>query len=249
MNHPYQDIPICLPDTFSWDASRRIPVEENGEPLVSAGYLPEKILASPQYYIHGVEGAIPECFVRRSVLVRLSSAADLLPQGCRLVLLDCWRPRAVQTSLFQKFRSELREKMPLLDDQEISTLASQFVAKPSVSPAHPSPHVTGGAVDLTIVDESGLCIPMGTEFDETTDRSATDYFERKLAAKERMTAAEEEALSNRRLLYAVMTRAGFTNYPDEWWHYDYGNQSWALLRGEKTAPYGAAEPPFRWKSL
>jgi len=248
MNHLYQDIPICLPDSFSWDASRRIPVEECGEPLVSAGYLPEKIIVSPQYYIHGIEGSIPECFVRRSVLVRLSRAADLLPQGCRFVLLDSWRPRMVQTSLFQKFRSELREKMPLLDDQEITSLASQFVALPSVSPAHPSPHVTGGAVDLTIVDETGLCLPMGADFDETTERSATDYFEKKLAAKERLTASEEEALFNRRMLYAVMTRAGFTNYPDEWWHYDYGNQNWALLRGEKTAPYGTAEPQFRWKS-
>jgi D-alanyl-D-alanine dipeptidase len=87
---------------------------------------------------------------------------------------------------------------------------------------------------------------MGADFDETTERSATDYFEKKLAAKERLTASEEEALFNRRMLYAVMTRAGFTNYPDEWWHYDYGNQNWAMLRGEKTATYGTAEPQFRW---
>ena len=25
----------------------------------------------------------------------------------------------------------------------------------------------------------------------------------------------------------VMTKAGFTNLPSEWWHYDYGDRFWA----------------------
>ena len=247
MNHPYQDIPISLPDFFSWDSSRAVPVEECGEPIVSASYIPEKILTSPQYFIHGISGAVADCFVRRSVLLRLIDAANMLPKGLRFVLVDGWRPRMVQTSLFQKFRSELRGKMPLLSDREITDLASQFVAPPSVATAHPSPHVTGGAVDLAIVDENGLLLPMGTEFDETTEKSATDYYEKKLAARERLTEEEEEIMINRRLIFAVMTRAGFTNYPDEWWHYDYGNQNWALLRGERAAIYGVSEPKFRWR--
>lgn len=32
---------------------------------------------------------------------------------------------------------------------------------------------------------------------------------------------------NRRLLYKIMTEAGFTNLPSEWWHYDYGDRFWA----------------------
>lgn len=247
MNHPYQDIPISLPDFFSWESSRAVPVEECGEPIVSASYVPEKILVSPQYFIHGINGAVADCFVRRSVLLRLIEAADMLPEGLRLLLLDGWRHRMVQTSLFQKFRSELRAKMPLLSDREITDLASQFVAPPSVAATHPSPHTTGGAVDVTIVDGTGLCLPMGTEFDETTERSATDYYEKKVIAREKLSEEEEEVLVNRRLLYAVMTRAGFTNYPDEWWHYDYGNQNWALLRGERAALYSASEPKFRWR--
>lgn len=35
--------------------------------------------------------------------------------------------------------------------------------------------------------------------------------------------------------------AGFINYPEEWWHFDYGNQFWAKLAGKK-AIYGAAKP-------
>lgn len=45
---------------------------------------------------------------------------------------------------------------------------------------------------------------------------------------------------NRRLLYTVMVEAGFTNYPLEWWHYDYGDQFWGHL-SKRDAIYGLAE--------
>jgi D-alanyl-D-alanine dipeptidase len=249
MNHPFMDIPITATPGFSWEASRAVPIDECGEEMVAASLIPEKILVRPQYFLHMLEGAIPECYVRRSVLERLLEASEMLPDGCRLVLLDTWRSRNIQTTLFQKFRSELREKMPLLDDAEITVLASQFVAPPSLHPERPSPHITGGAVDLTIVDKMGFCLPMGTGFDETSEKSATVWYEKKFESKEAMSEDEMDALHNRRLLYYVMHKAGFTNYPDEWWHYDYGNQNWALLRGKKHAVFGVTEPAFRWRSL
>ncbi len=246
MDHLYCDIPISSPRPFSWERCRSIPVEECGEELVPTSLVPEKILLWPQYYIHGVGGAIPECYVRRSVLPRLLSAAALLPAGCRLAVVDAWRSRTVQITLFQSFRSELRERMPLLDDKEISSLAAQFVAPPSAMEDNPFPHITGGAVDLSIVNESGMFLPMGAAFDETSKRSATAYYEEKLASRDKMSREDTEALTNRRLLYGVMTAAGFTNYPEQWWHYDYGNQSWAYLKQEGAALYGPCRPAFRW---
>ena len=103
-------------------------------------------------------------------------------------------------------------------------------------------------MDLTIVDGTGICLPMGTEFDETSEKSSTVWYEKKFEAKETFSEAETEAMQNRRLLSYVMHKVGFSNYPDEWWHYDYGNQNWALLRGKKHAIYGVAEPVFRWRS-
>lgn len=246
MDHSYHDMPVSSPRTYSREQVRAIPVEECGEELVPASFVPERILVWPRYHIHGIAGAPRECFVRRSVLSRLLTAAGLLPTGYRLAVLDGWRPRAVQTVIFQRFRSELRERMPLLDDKEITSLASQFVAPPSVQPSNPSPHVTGGAVDVTVVNDAGLFLPMGTAFDETSDRAATAWYEVKLAAREQMTREEADALSNRRLLHGAMSAAGFTNYPVEWWHYDYGNQNWAFLKRESSALYGPCEPSFRW---
>lgn len=34
---------------------------------------------------------------------------------------------------------------------------------------------------------------------------------------------------------------GFTNYSEEWWHYDFNNASWARRVGAQEASYGAVE--------
>ena len=54
--------------------------------------------------------------------------------------------------------------------------------------------------------------------------------------------SDEEARANRRILYWVMAEAGFANNPTEWWHYSWGDQMWAKLRGEPAALYGACDP-------
>jgi D-alanyl-D-alanine dipeptidase len=74
---------------------------------------------------------------------------------------------------------------------------------------------------------------MGTEPDEVAPASVTCWFEEH---------PREPFTTNRRLLFQAMTRAGFTNYPGEWWHFDYGNQRWANVSGSDTAVYGAADP-------
>ncbi|MED4919243.1 M15 family metallopeptidase, partial [Geobacillus thermodenitrificans] len=46
---------------------------------------------------------------------------------------------------------------------------------------------------------------------------------------------------NRKLLKSIMEKAGFTNYDEEWWHYDYGNQNWALKTGNEAIYGGVLE--------
>jgi D-alanyl-D-alanine dipeptidase len=90
---------------------------------------------------------------------------------------------------------------------------------------------------------------MGAAFDETTPRSYTRYLEKKLEDEEILKAEQKVALKNRRILYHAMTEAGFTNFPNEWWHFNYGNQPWACrqpLEEPEPAFYGPARPDFRW---
>ncbi len=119
----------------------------------------------------------------------------------------------------------------------LGDLTTQFVSLPSLKETCPSPHLTGGSVDLTICDEGRNPIWMGTTFDDFTELAHTRYFEDKLARGEHLTAEETVALNNRRMLYWTMKATGFTNYSCEWWHYDYGNQFWGVVEG-KPAIYG-----------
>ena len=49
-------------------------------------------------------------------------------------------------------------------------------------------------------------------------------------------------LKNRMLLKNVLENAGFKNYPQEWWHYSYGDKMWAAYSFKKKAFYGFIEP-------
>ena len=79
---------------------------------------------------------------------------------------------------------------------------------------------------------------MGTPFGYFGPESRTRYFEEKIERGEDLSEAEYTFLKNRRLLYHVLTNAGFTNYREEWWYFDYGNQFWAKLNGTDSI-YGA----------
>ncbi|OIP18383.1 MAG: D-alanyl-D-alanine dipeptidase [Comamonadaceae bacterium CG_4_9_14_3_um_filter_60_33] len=81
----------------------------------------------------------------------------------------------------------------------------RFVADPRVG----SVHTRGVAVDLTLCDASGAPLDMGTAFDEMTELSFHGA-----------TNIADVAQRNRGLLLALMTQAGWTHHPYEWWHYN-----------------------------
>ena len=95
------------------------------------------------------------------------------------------------------------------------------------APPGGSPHQCGGAVDLTLIDKNGNRLDMGT--------SLTDFGE-KVHTNSNLITLEQKA--NRKNLYDAMTKAGFINYPLEWWHFDYGDNMWAAYSGLDKCFYG-----------
>lgn len=222
-----------LPD---WQALRAIPIVENNEPLQPASLSP--VLATyPAYYKMGVPNAVDECFLRQGVFERLLDANRRLPEGLRLVILDAWRPFIVQQYLFDTLINLIQHARPELDDPSRYAFARTLVSPPSTDPEGPSPHLTGGSVDVTLSDDQGRLLDMGTLFDEASPLSWSAALES--ADEERYQSAR----INRRILYNAMIGAGFTNLPSEWWHYDFGNQLWALHSGQPQAIHGATRPP------
>lgn len=239
------EAPIPIQNHANWRDLWMVPIEESGEKLIPASYLPDKILCRPQYFIQGIRGAIPECYIRESAFLMLSKASTLLPKGYRLVIFDAWRPFSVQQDLFLRYVQELRDIDKDMNDEMAFARASRFVSPPRNEADKVSPHMTGGAVDVVLVDERGFLCPMGSDFDETSERSVTHYFEEK-AEEGNILEEERKYLLNRRILYNAMVEVGFANYSEEWWHYDYGNQNWAFAKGSALAIYGKVSLELRW---
>jgi len=227
----------ALPEP-DWNRVGRIPITHKDEQLVPTSLLPRPLLTYPVYARQGLPGAGNECLVREEVGRRLRLAAQNLPEGLSLVILDGWRPWQVQKQLFETYLDVLRQRHPEESEDILVERTREFVSLPSVDPNSPSPHLTGGSVDVTLCGPDGVWLDMGTSFDATEPASHTAYFEpgQPGAALE----LAELYRHRRRLLYHVMRKAGFTNLPTEWWHFDYGNQLWAWHSGKEQAFYGPA---------
>jgi zinc D-Ala-D-Ala dipeptidase len=108
------------------------------------------------------------------------------PLGLRLKIFDAFRPSEAQWVMWNH------------------TPDPDFLA----DPRRGSPHSRGVAVDLTLIDEHGAALDMGTGFDAFTPLSHHGN-----------TSVPAAAQRNRLLLLGLMTAAGWDFYRNEWWHY------------------------------
>ncbi len=151
-------IPVDAGNVIGW---KRVPVEAYNEKLVPLGVgsdYPEIFSSSiyfgertdSPYYGDSFDGSLISMFVRSSVADRLRKANSLLPPHFHLVVYDTYRTIEVQKSLFDRFASALAIVNPTFSEEKIIEYTQKFVSLPSLDPTKPSPHNTGGAVDLAI---------------------------------------------------------------------------------------------------
>ena len=236
--------PIPRERETTWEAVYSMPIFDCREEVVPLSLSPERILVRSVYFEARIEGALPECYARSGVLERLIKATKLLPDHLRFVVLDAWRGENVQKILFQQCRAALAKTHPEMDEKQLFVMTEQYVARPSLNPSNPSPHSTGGAIDLMIATRDGVPLFFGSPFDCPSEISYTRHFEDKLENGVVLDENELEALQNRRMLYNIMIASGFVNYPSEWWHFEYGTQRWANATGQEIAIYGATNVSF-----
>lgn len=223
-------IPVGL-DIEGWE---QVLIKENKEKLVEIKH--QKIISRPEYFIQRIINSINKCYVRESVADLLVEATKNLPSGLKFIIFDAWRPIEVQSSLFRIEMQKIKKKNPVKKNDEIKNLTKKYVSVPSTNDLRPSPHLTGGAIDISVVNNRNELLDMGTCFDYFGFAAKTDYYE-SLKNRKELTKKEKNILQNRRLLYNLLCAIGFTNYPEEWWHFDYGNQFWGKLLN-KDAIYG-----------
>jgi D-alanyl-D-alanine dipeptidase len=170
-------------------------------------------------------------FARASIGEKLIHAQSLLPSGLKLLIKECYRPMWVQKAFWEGYFTFLQKKFPHWSLQEVYNECSKLSA-----PLEVAPHTTGGAVDLTLIDSSGNWLEMGTEFNATP-------IETNNATYTNAENISDLAKFNRMRLVDVMRKAGFVNYPTEWWHWSYGDKYWALMSGFPNALYSSIELP------
>ena len=203
----------------------QIPIQENGDSLVDIRDYQEILIdtrkskASNSYFK-----------LRKSVVAKLLEATKYLPQGIRFLVVEGHRPLSLQKKYFDEYSEELSGLHSDWDKKRIYDEASKYVAPPKIIP----PHSTGGAVDLTLADESGKEMDMGTRLNADPEESNNACFT--LAAN-----ISDSARANRQLLINTMSKIGFVNYPTEWWHWSYGDRYWAYHTNPPFAFFGSVE--------
>lgn len=227
---------------------QQITIVECDEPLVPIPPAFSLVQPHPYAQLGAPYGNKSPFYVRQGVYQRLLLAQTYLQQqqpSWQMQIFDAYRPIAVQQFMVdytfeQTVRSQGLNLERLTADQREGILSQvyEFWAVPSLDPATPPPHSTGAAVDLRLVGVDGQLIDMGSPIDELSPRSYPNHF----ATSPHIQ--EQQFHYHRRLLADCLLTAGFTQHPNEWWHFSYGDQMWAWLTNQanpshaKTARYG-----------
>ncbi|MEV5510709.1 M15 family metallopeptidase [Streptomyces orinoci] len=169
--------------------------------------------------------------LRRSVLERLLTAQAQLPAGLRLLVVEGYRPPALQARYFEEYAADLRTLNPAWSDDQVRAGASRYVAPPEIGP-----HTAGAAVDITLADTGGRELDLGTSTNATPEESDG-------ACYTAATNISPRSRELRQVLGTALTSAGLVNYPSEWWHWSYGDRYWALFTGASSARYGPCSLP------
>lgn len=203
-------------------AVRAVPVVDSGEPLVDLRRLGVACTAYPT-------AGEPARLVRLGLAGRLVAAQAALPAGVHLLVVEGWRSPAAQAAVIAGYTRRLHQAHPGLTRAEVERLSTRYVA-----PLDVAPHVAGAAVDVTLADEGGRQLWMGTAVDATPEDSGG-------ACATAAAGLDAAARRHRAVLAAALGGAGLVNYPTEWWHWSWGDRYWAHTTGAATAWYGPVD--------
>ena len=190
---------------------------DNGEPLIDI----KKVNVT--LFFGGRLEKENKVFLRKSVADKIVKAAQSLPSGVYFIIYDAYRPLSVQQQEWNNKYKYYQSLHPNESEEQITLRTKRVVADPRRGHGG---HQTGGAIDIGLCDKNGIELDMGTPY-LSIDRAI------KTKANVNSTAT-----NNRKILCKVMRKNGFINYPNEWWHFCYGDRMWAAYSGKRNCFYG-----------
>jgi len=164
--------------------------------------------------------------VREAVFDKIGRISKRLDKEDKtLIIRSAWRSFEHQRLLWEERVDSLKKEYPKKQIEEIEELVSYFIAPPKESM-----HSTGGAVDALIYDLKNDCV---MRFG-TNDGLKINLNDKCYPYHPYITP---EAKKNRKLLIGLFEEEDFTVDIKEYWHFDYGNVSWAIEKGKDYAIY------------
>ena len=171
-------------------------------------------------------------FVRKTIAEMLSKAQAILPKTYDFFVLEGWRSKERQEAFHKTYTKLFHDKHPDWSDSKIGKEVKKFV--------HPykgkwaSGHMTGAAVDVFLMKDG---IGLNLNDDNLSFEGNASPYPVKL---------QKEVKKNRKILSDSLSKAGFCNSPNEYWHWSYGD-IWHAKFGHKghkeTAKYGIVACP------
>ena len=196
--------PFVLLCSFFWIVSCKsqaaiATIEEKNSPIItdttfvnlkdySQDFVYDMKYATPDNFLKAKVYDCAECFLRlKTVNALVEANKKFMKKGYKIKIFDCYRPLDIQKKMWK-----------IVPNPE-------YVA----NPAKGSIHNRGGAVDITLVDNNGKELDMGTSFDHFGIEASHNYLK-----------LSEEIKQNRELLKKIMIQKGFNSFDSEWWHYN-----------------------------
>ncbi len=197
------------------------PIIDNGTPLIdfSSNFPGLHLLRSDLLANHKMLG-------RLKIGQMLMSAQDSLLKKYSLLILECHRSNANETFRQNRYIGQISRLNPKFTKQmkiaEHVRLDLDFAN---------SGQNTGGAINVTLADQFGNPLDLGTR-----DTRTTNWLGQLVDDKSSL-----EIFRNRQTLAVALRSAGFSNNPLQWWHWSYGDKSWCANTKAIAAIYGNIE--------
>ena len=169
--------------------------------------------STPDNFLHkNLYGDLKNCYLQKEIAEKLASAQKKLKEKYpyySLIIYDGVRPLSIQQTMWNELQVPENQKDKYVSDPQVGSL-----------------HNFGCAVDVSIVNEEGWEMDMGTPYDYFGELGHP-------IAEERMIKEGKlnwRQFENRKLLRDIMTQSGFMIITTEWWHF---NGSSLKIAGEK----------------
>ena len=159
--------------------------------------------ATDDNFLHkNLYGDLKNCYLQKEIAEKLAAAQKKLKERYpfySIIIYDGVRPLSIQQTMWDELQVPEKSKDKYVSDPQVGSL-----------------HNFGCAVDVSIVNEDGWEMDMGTPYDYFGELGHP-------IAEQRMIDAGKlswRQFENRKLLREIMTQSGFMIITTEWWHFN-----------------------------